>query len=134
MFLDANVLYSAAYKAASPLRALWELADAELWASEAAVAEALGNLRIDRPEQVPELHRLIARLKVRVGDVEPVELPEGVTLPAKDRPVFGAAVRAEATHFVTGDKKHFGPYFDHTVSGVLILTPGNYLRSRRPGP
>ena len=130
VFLDANVLYSAAYKLASPLRALWDLADVELSTCEEAAGEALGNLRADRPGQVAELERLIGRLRVLKGGSEETLPAESVELPPSDCAILGAAIRADATHFVTGDKTHFGPHFGRTVCDVLILPPSDHLRGQ----
>ena len=52
-----------------------------------------------------------------------------VVLPDKDQPILIAALDARATHLLTGDLQHFGPYYGHTVEGVLILPPGQYLRA-----
>jgi hypothetical protein len=130
VFLDANVLYAAAYKLSSPLRRLWGLKDVELWSCDYAVAEALGNLRQDRPEQVGELERLAGALKLQAAGPMAARLPGEVELVAKDRPILLSAIGAEATHLLTGDKRHFGPCFGHTMGGVLILPPSEYLRLR----
>lgn len=47
-----------------------------------------------------------------------------------DRPILLAAIAARATHLLTGDVKHFGRLFGRRVEGVVILTPGDYLRGR----
>jgi hypothetical protein len=51
-----------------------------------------------------------------------------VELPDKDWPILLAALRAGATHLVTGDVTHFGRYFGQTVAGIQILPPGTYLQ------
>ena len=130
MFLDANVLYSAAYRPQSPLRQLWALAETELWSSGYAVAEALGNLREDRPEQVAHLERLAAALRLYEALSTSAALPGDVELVAKDRPILQAAIAARATHLLTGDKRHFGSLFGRTVAGVQILPPSDYFRIR----
>jgi hypothetical protein len=53
-----------------------------------------------------------------------------VELPAKDWPILWAAVVAKATHLVTGDVRHFGPYFGRSIAGVLIIRPADYLREK----
>ena len=53
-------------------------------------------------------------------------LPRGINLPAKDRPILLAAIDAGATHLLTGDWEHFGPYYRQQVAGVLILPPAEY--------
>jgi len=54
------------------------------------------------------------------------DLPLDVVLPEKDRPILLAAIRAHATHLLTGDKQHFGPLYGQSISGVLILRPADY--------
>ncbi|MCX5685649.1 MAG: PIN domain-containing protein [Planctomycetota bacterium] len=131
MFLDANVLYAAAYREGSPLRRLWQLPDVELWASDYAVAEALGNLSEDRPERSEELRRLVSLLRMTAHEQGEAALPEGVSIADKDRPILAAAIRAQARYLLTGDKAHFGPYFGQVVGGVCILTPGQFLATKR---
>jgi len=58
-------------------------------------------------------------------------LPEGVRLPAKDVPILLAAIESNANYLLTGDKDHFGAYFDKRVQGVLILRPAEFLKLRR---
>lgn len=131
VFLDANVLYAAAFRQGSPLRRLWQLSDVELWTSEYAAAQALGNLSQDRPDRVAEFHRLISVMRVTAQDTSAVVLPEGVSLAVKDRPVLLGAIQSQAHYLVTGDKTHFGPYFGQVVGGVRILRPAQYLASFR---
>jgi AbrB family looped-hinge helix DNA binding protein len=56
------------------------------------------------------------------------ERPDGIELPEKDVPILCAVIAADATHLLTGDVTHFGRCFGRTVSGVLILPPGDFLR------
>ncbi len=58
IFLDANVLFSAAYLENSGLGRLWRLEDAELLSSAYAVEEARRNLALDRPPALARLERL----------------------------------------------------------------------------
>jgi hypothetical protein len=55
----------------------------------------------------------------------PIDLPPG------DREAFMAALSANATHFLTGDLRHFGPYLGKRVMGVLIQRPADYVASRK---
>jgi hypothetical protein len=55
-------------------------------------------------------------------------LPEGLVLPPDDQVIFLAAMAARATHLLTGDRIHFGPYYGRTIAGVLVLPPSVYLR------
>ncbi len=128
VFLDANVLFSAAYKPKSRLPYLWQLKDVELLSSAYAIAEAQRNLSRSRPEQKGELERLADSLTVLPFPSPMASLPKGVQLVEKDRAILLAAIEAQATHLLTGDKDHFGKLLDKKVAGVLIITPGEFLR------
>jgi hypothetical protein len=39
-------------------------------------------------------------------------------------------MEARATHLLTGDIRHFGPYLGRKIAGIAILLPGEYLRGR----
>jgi len=55
-----------------------------------------------------------------------------VLLPDKDVPILLAAIEARATHLITGDLRHFGPYFGKKIQGILVLPPRNYLKKAGP--
>jgi len=130
LFLDANVLFSAAYGSQGLLQ-FWKLARRNavlLLTSAYAVEEARRNL--DRLEHRRRLSRLLVDVTV-VAEAGPgISCP--VSLPEKDRPVLLAAIQTRATHFVTGDIRHFGPYRLRQVGGVLICTPRDYLSRLEP--
>jgi hypothetical protein len=42
-------------------------------------------------------------------------------------PIFQAAMAARATHLVTGDVRHFGPYFN-TIESIVVLSPADYMK------
>ncbi|MBZ5514758.1 MAG: DNA-binding protein [Acidobacteriia bacterium] len=128
LFLDANVLFSAAYRAGSGLLRLWKRPGAELLTSEYAAEEARVNLAEGAQRQ--RLNDLLAQVRV-LRAMPSGTLPRGVDLPEKDRPILLSALEAYATHLLTGDKEHFGKYFGRDIGGVRILPPGDYLRSQR---
>ena len=124
VFLDANVLFSAAYRPNAGLQRLWRLRDVALCTSSYAMQEARINLASD--EQRARLEKLAESLQiVAAGDDE---ISGEFTLPEKDRPILRAAIHAGATHLVTGDVRHFGRYFGKTIQGVKILSPAAYLK------
>lgn len=135
LFLDANILFSAAYGADSPLLELWRLKKVLLFSSAYALEEAHRNLALLRPDRLSNLQQLTA--KVQLADAPPLATApiEARGLPQKDLPILLAAIEARATHLLTADKRHFGPLRRKTVEGVLVLTPGDYLlikgKSRR---
>lgn len=120
VFLDANVLVSAAWRSETGLTALWNLADTRLLTSSYAIVEADRN--VVTTEQRTRLYRLLQPLEI-VDEPRLRPLPRGVVLPGKDAPILLAAIDASATHLVTGDKDHFGRYFGQTIEGALILRP-----------
>ena len=125
--LDANVLFSAAYRSDSGLLALWRRAGVTLLTSAYAVDEARRNL--PESDQRRRLEALVRRCET-VPTPGAAILPEGLVLPAGDRMIFLAAMAAQATHLLTGDRTHFGPYYGRTIAGVLVLPPSAYLRGR----
>lgn len=124
LFLDANVLFSAAYSAKAGLLRFWNLKNTALCSSRYAVEEARINLT-----DANQRHRL-AKLSqaLELFDAQPGDLPRGISLPDKDAPILLAAVAAKATHLITGDVRHFGPYFGKNIGGILILPPADYLK------
>jgi len=68
--------------------------------------------------------------KIEFCDAQERELPQAISLPEKDVPIILAAIEARATHLLTGDVRHFGPYFGKNVGGVQISLPGEYLRGQ----
>jgi predicted nucleic acid-binding protein len=127
LFLDANVLFSAAYMAESRLREFWTLAGVELVTSEYAWEEAHRNLR--RKDQWERLMELAPGLRfVREGGAW--LLPADVILPEKDRPILASAILAGATHLITGDAMHFGVWYGKRIGNLLVLRPAAYLQAR----
>ena len=126
LFLDANVLFSAAYRHDAGLLQLWKLSNVTLCSSHYAVEEARINL-VEQSQRT-RLNRLSENLQL--FDAAQRDLPKGIFLPEKDLPILLAAVEARATHLLTGDLRHFGQYLGKMVAGIVILLPGEYLRLR----
>lgn len=129
LFLDANVLFSAAYRAESRLREFWTLPDTQLVTSSYALAEATRNL--SGIDQRRRLEALAAQVRI-THEGGAWALPPDVILPEKDRPILSAALVSGATHLVTGDQTHFGAWYGKQVGGVTIIKPAAYLQSRVP--
>ena len=127
LFLDANVLFSAAYRANAGLLQFWKLKNVVLCSSHYALEEAKINLTQD--VQRRRLEKLATAIEF--FDAIPRVLPREVTLTDKDVPIFLAAMASRATHLLTGDVHHFGRYFSKTIEGILILSPADYLRKTR---
>lgn len=127
LFLDANVLFSAAYREDAGLLDFWRLKNVTLCSSHYALAEAKINL--GEPVQVQRLEKLARVLELFEAADQP--LPDQISLPGKDVPILLAAIEAHATHLITADQRHFGPYFGRKISGIVIVSPSDYLKQRR---
>jgi predicted nucleic acid-binding protein len=126
LFLDANVLFSASYHPGAGLLQIWKLKNVELCSSRYALAEADVNLG-----DVVQRKRLAGLAeKLQFFEAPQRELPRGISLPEKDAPILLAAIAARATYLLTGDVRDFGLYFGKKIEGVMIVLPGEYLRTR----
>jgi uncharacterized protein len=130
VFLDANVLYSAAYMELAGLAQLWSLDDVQLLSSAYAIEEARRNLATDRPEAV-------SRLNLRLVSISTIDAPRGLKLPEtiklepKDQPILLAAIHGKADYLLTGDARHFGHLYGRRIESVLVLRPARYFERRR---
>jgi len=127
LFLDANVLFSAAYRTGAGLLRLGKLQNTVLCSSRYALEEARINL--EHEDQRTRLTRLAARLQLFEATEE--RLSRRISLPEKDLPIILAAIEARATHLLTGDIRHFGAYLGKNIAGIIAMRPGEYLRIRR---
>jgi predicted nucleic acid-binding protein len=107
---------------------LWQLEGVELMTCAYAAEEATLNLA--QEDQRARLAKLLQRFRMTTA-VAP--LPPGVKLPGKDQPILQAAIQAQATRLLTGDKQHFGPHFGCRLGDVLVLSPAEYFERRRRG-
>jgi len=125
VFLDANILFSAA-KSAGAVRELLarvEAAGHRLCADAFVEAEARRNIQAKAPSDLGALAELLAR--VEVATRPPAHLPGEIAklLPEKDRPVLAAAIDMGCDALVTGDRTHFGALYGLKVQGVTIHSP-----------
>lgn len=127
VFLDANVLFSAAYRETGSTRAFFALANAgtcTLVASPYAIEEARRNVALKYPHRVRELEALLAT-------VEACPEPTSATLAwaskaglrEKDAPILAAAIDSRCHILATGDRTDFGPLFGRRLRGTLIMLP-----------
>jgi predicted nucleic acid-binding protein len=123
LFLDANVLFSAAFREDAPLQGLWRMGGVELVTSSYAAMEAERHLDAARRARLAELMKGV-RL---VPDAPKHNLPKDVVLRGKDVPILAAAIGCRATHLITGDRRDFGSYFGKKLGGVRILPPRSYF-------
>ena len=95
VFLDANVLFSAAYRVETPLRALFTIPRTQLVTSAYALEEARRNL--SSGQQQAELERLCRSVEV-VSILPPQGAPSILAkLPENDRPILWAVITISDT-------------------------------------
>lgn len=127
VFLDANVLFSAAYRETGSVRAFFDLANAgacTLVSSPHAVEEARRNVAAKHPDRVSDLEQLL-------GQIETCPEPGTATiawasasgLPPKDAPILAAAIEAGCQILATGDRSDFGALFGRRMRGTVVMLP-----------
>ncbi len=124
VFIDANIIFSAAQYPESRLAALIvHSKDMGLrcLCSPAVVEEAVKNLKKKHPKGLPQVAKLLAHMEhvqAIPGSVCPVALAD------KDHHVFLAAVAGKADVLITGDLKDFGHLMNNPKksAGILIQT------------
>lgn len=128
IFVDANVLFTAAYSHQGKAATLIETLAPYIVTSDYAVEEVRRNILAKSPSAIQRLQSLIVKIQV-------VPSPSGgacpIKLPKKDRPIFLSALMAKATHLLTGDLKDFGPYMNkpQKTSGITIQTVTQFLEA-----
>lgn len=135
LFLDANVLFTAAHNPDGKAAFLFERASRSgppwrLLCSACAIEEARRNLAAKSPQGMVAFDPLCALLKIVS---QPAFAGTALALPANDQPIWSAALAARSTHLLTGDIKDFGPHMNHpaATAGVVIQTVGDYLAALR---
>ena len=126
LFLDANVLFSAAYSVDGRARGLFSLAKKKfctLVTSEHAIAEARRNLMMKHPSAVGDFEHLL-NLVARVPEGGPglVAWAKGYGLPENDAPILAAAAAAGTDFLVTGDRRHFGHLYGNAIGRIRVVT------------
>jgi predicted nucleic acid-binding protein len=127
LFLDANVIFSAAHNPTGNAMALFRLAEQDvvvLTSSRFAVEEAQRNIALKYPERAERFESLRSSLEL-LPEPSPslVTLARKAGLVEKDAPILGAAIGARVDALVTGDRRHFGPFFGRLVEGVRVVLP-----------
>lgn len=129
LFLDANILFSAAYREHAGLLQLWELSTVKLISSPYAIEEA--NRNLESPEQKKRLDALLIRVEKFLPSYEELIFPDNVVLNEKDKPILLGAIAAKADYLITGDVKDFGKFYGKKINGVVILPPAEYLLNNK---
>jgi predicted nucleic acid-binding protein len=131
VFLDANVLFGAAYREAGSVRAFLALAASgacSLVSSAHAIEEARRNLTAKHPHRFGDLEALLASIEV---SPEPraatLAWASAAGLPPKDAPILAAAVDARCHILATGDRTDFGALFGRRMRGTIVMLPADAI-------
>ena len=130
IFLDANVLFTAAHNPQGKAAFIVELGGKGYWklySSVYAVAESRRNLEIKFPDQLSRFEILLENIHIIKRQQNKIHLPG---LVKKDQPILQAAMECSATHLITGDVKDFGQYMNkpEETFTINIQTPADFLK------
>ncbi len=132
LFIDANVLFSAAYLGEERTPALMALAArgrCTLVTSQHAVTEARRNLERKRSDCVPALDRLLRSMELGPAP-SPLMIERAVAfgLSQGDSVILAAAVASRADWLITGDKAFWKvAQAVHRAMGMEILSQSQAL-------
>ncbi|MBK7765311.1 MAG: DNA-binding protein [Sulfuritalea sp.] len=132
IFLDANILFTAAHNPNGKAALVIELGRAGIWrlaTSLYAAEEARRNIARKFPASLDRLETLLGDLGL-VADAPDIPCPAGLT--EKDRPILRAALGCCADVLLTGDLRDFGLLMNapEKTGGLLIQTVAAFLASR----
>jgi putative PIN family toxin of toxin-antitoxin system len=133
VFLDASVLFSAAYSAKGASREILRRAfrhEIAIVVSRHVLQEAQRNLESKAPQALGAFEELMSLLSAEIeADPSLSELQAAASyINLKDAPIIAAAVHAKVDYLVTLDRKHFisNPAVQQR-SGLSIVTPDQLL-------
>ena len=138
LFLDSNVLFTAAHNPGGKAALVVEMAAQGLWhlaSSQHAIEEARRNLAAKYTEALERL-AIVLRIVHLVRQPAPAAevpsrnlVPGQSRLPPKDQLTLDAALGCHATHLLTGDVRHFGPLMNRpdATGDLVVQTVSAYL-------
>lgn len=129
IFLDANVLFTAAHNPKGKAALIIELGQSGIWrlaTSAYAAEEARRNISRKFPACTERLDAILQNIVLAADDQE-IPCPAG--LAEKDRPIFRAARACRADVLLTGDLRDFGFLMNlpDKTDGLLIQTVAEFL-------
>jgi predicted nucleic acid-binding protein len=131
LFLDANILFTAAHNPKGKAALVIEFGQAGLWqlvTSAYALEEARRNLALKFPDGLERLDALAQGLRMSPDAAVP-DCPAG--LPDKDCPIYRAAHACRADVLLTGDLRDFGFLMNDRskAGGLPIQTAADFLNA-----
>lgn len=138
VFLDANILFAAAYSPMGGSALILELGEKRvinLYSSRLAVKEAEKNLRIKASEaQIDRFYQLLNEAKIVFVEVDrnKAKAKYKRLVEEKDAPILAAAIRSKSKFLITLDRKHLlTPKVQKTKLSLMIVTPGQFISAGR---
>lgn len=131
LFLDANILFTAAHNPKGKSALILELGQEGLWqlvTSAYALEEARRNIAIKFPACAPQLEAQAQTLRI-VPDNPGLNCPDGLV--DKDCPIYRAALASKSDLLLTGDIRDFGFLMNDRAkaAGMLIQTVAKFLNA-----
>ena len=132
VFLDANILFTAAHNPGGKAALVIELGVQGYWqlfTSAYAIEEARRNLQRKFPRSSAALEEIRPALRISSHHGG---MPRLSGLAIKDQPIFQAALACKATHLLTGDIRDFGRFMDRSADthGIQIQTVASFMIDR----
>ena len=125
LFLDANVLFSAAYSPVGNARSLMAAASERgftMLVTDHVLGEAIRNVTRKAAHALASLEALEGWVHVVPAASTTTEAAvRALGIVLKDAPVLAAAIDCQADVFVTGDARHFGHLYGQSIRGVRVL-------------
>lgn len=136
LFLDANVIYSAAKSESGASFAIFQLKEKYkliLISSRLALVEAERNIVEKENHQVIErFYRLIRMIKIILADSAAAKKYYQGIIDEKDAPILYAARKSQAEFLITLDRRHFfTKIVKNTKLSFKIKTPGEFIMDLR---
>jgi predicted nucleic acid-binding protein len=127
IFLDANILFSAAKSAGAVRAFLAQLrATGHILVVDGYVAgEARRNLEAKFPQALGDFEILLTQVEATPGVCGTLPKMIAPDLPEKDRPVLAASIQRHCDVLMAGDKTHFGLLYGQSIKGVTIHSPAS---------
>jgi len=131
VFLDANVVFSTAYRETGSVRAFFHLAAAgacSLVTSAYALEEARRNIALKHPGALRDLEMLAQAMEICAEPAAAtIAWAQAAGLPPKGAPILAAAVEARCHILATGDRSDFSALLGRRLRGTLVMLPAEAI-------
>ena len=132
LFLDANILFSAAISSQGRCSTFWDFAKQGyclLLTSPHALTETERNLLAKYPHKLDYFNATLRPFLtvVKEAPINKIHWAIALGLPLKDAPILATALESKADFLVTGDRQHFAFIYGKTIEGIVIFDPATAI-------